>query len=99
VDKDKTNSGFSLIGKSGMLLFRTYNFRVNADMGYKVVFNDDKDQGIFVNLGLLWHQQPSLRSGNQSRSAPPSLMFLGLAGLGGLAVLLGAISLFSSMMP
>ena len=81
VDEDKRNSGFSLLGKSGIVLLRTYNFRIHADAGYKIVLNDDKDQGIFANLGVIWRKQR--RSSSSSRNP----VLLGLAGIGGLVVL------------
>jgi len=57
-DQDKRNSGFTLLGKAGIQLLRTYNFRVHLDGGYKYVFNDDRDRGPFANIGLMWRKQP-----------------------------------------
>jgi hypothetical protein len=51
---NKRNSGFALNAKAGMLFFRTYSFRLMLDAGYKIVFNDDVDQGVTANLGIMW---------------------------------------------
>jgi len=89
VDEDKRNGGFTLLCKAGLQLMRTYNFRVHIDGGYKYVLNDDRDQGPYTNIGLMWRKQP--RNASYSHGTNPVVTVL--SGIGGLVLLLGVISL------
>ncbi|OGJ89725.1 MAG: hypothetical protein A2268_07010 [Candidatus Raymondbacteria bacterium RifOxyA12_full_50_37] len=80
-DPNKRNSGFALNGKVGMLFFRTYNFRLSLDAGYKIVFNDDLDQGITTALGITWKKRPPSET-TQSRNPVTTV----LAVIGGIVV-------------
>ncbi|MDD5674773.1 MAG: hypothetical protein PHC61_11455 [Chitinivibrionales bacterium] len=85
IAKDKRNGGFAINGKAGMILFRTYDFRVFTTLGYKIVFNSDLDQGISADMGIIWKKQ---RSSAHSSGNP---VVAGLAIVGG--VVLGIIVL------
>jgi hypothetical protein len=87
---DKRNSGFALNGRVGMLLFRTYDFRLSVDGGYKIIFNDDMDQGVTANIGITWKK----RSGEDSGGGR-NPFFTALAIIGGIVVTVTVISLFA----
>jgi hypothetical protein len=82
------NAGFSLNARGGLLLFRTYDFRILAEAGYKVVFNQDMDQGFGINLGILWRKHSSGESGSPVMGA--------LAIIGAIVVGLVVIGLIST---
>jgi hypothetical protein len=89
---DKRNSGFALNAKAGMLLFRTYSFRLMVDAGYKIVFNDDVDQGVTANLGIMWKKRSSGNAGGGSGNP----LITGLAIVGGVVVTVFVIALISN---
>jgi hypothetical protein len=90
-DPNKRNSGFALNAKGGMLLFRTYDFRVSVDAGYKIIFNDDMDQGITTGLGITWKKRSS-DDGGSGRSP----LVTGLAIIGGIVVTCVVIGLVAN---
>lgn len=94
VDEDKRNSGFTLIGKAGIQLLRTYNFRVHSDVGYKCVFNDDWDQGPYLNIGVTWRKSP--RSDFAAARTRQNPLILALAGIGGCVSLLTILGVMLS---
>ncbi len=97
IEENHRNSGFALIGKCGIQLLRTYNFRIHMDGGYKIVFNDDRDQGPFANIGIMWRKnRKSAASASYSQSSYNNPIILGLAGLGGLVLLLTTIATIST---
>jgi hypothetical protein len=83
------NTGFALNGRGGILLFRTYDFRVFSNATYKVVFNQDMDQSVTFNLGILWKK----RSSEGSTGSP---VLSALAIVGALVVGLVVIGLVSA---
>lgn len=73
-DSGKRHSGFALSGRGGMLLFRTYDFRIHTELGGKAVFTSDLDAAAFANLGITWKR-------NQRRgSTPPGVRVLSVIG-------------------
>jgi hypothetical protein len=92
VDENKRNSGFTLIGKAGVQLLRTYNFRVHADGGYKMVFNDDRDQGPYANIGIMWRKSPKPKTVAPPPSRHNSLILV-LAGIGGFVTLVSLVGI------
>jgi hypothetical protein len=73
------NSGFSINGRGGIMLFRTYSFRILASAGYKVVLNSDYDQAVTADIGIIWKKQKS----SEGSSSP---LVKGLAIIGGIVV-------------
>ncbi len=45
--------GFEIMAKTGMMLFRTYNFRVLINLDLAYTMNDFDDQSIVLTIGLL----------------------------------------------
>jgi hypothetical protein len=85
------NAGFSLTGRGGIMLFRTYDFRVILDGGYRVTLNSDYDQGAYANIGILWR-----KSSSRYRAAQVGTGTRVLAGIGGTVVVLILIGIVSS---
>jgi len=75
--ENKANSGPTLTAKTGLVAFRTYNFRVLFDVNYKVVLNHDTDQGIQVGMGLLWNKPRNQRRQYHNDSAGGVLKIIG----------------------
>ncbi len=75
ISKNKRNAGFAFNGKVGLMLFRTYSFRVFTSVGYKVVLNSDLDQGVCADLGILWKKHKS-----SERSGSPLVGALAIIG-------------------
>jgi len=92
VDENKRYSGFTLVGKGGVQFLRTYNFRVHLDGGYKYVFNDDPDQGPFLNLGIMWHKDHSRSEGSTQGSTNPLTRWQTIAGLISAILLINLVS-------
>ncbi len=82
-DEDKRNTGFALNARGGLILLRTYDFRLMIDGVYKVVLNEDVDQSLGANIGVMWKKQ----SGSDDRSAPRTgTVTKVLATIGGIVV-------------
>jgi TolB-like protein len=51
--KDKREDGFEFLIKGGLLAFRTYDFRVIANVEYNLTLNDYNDRAIVVTIGVM----------------------------------------------
>jgi len=51
--QNKTSDGVELLIKGGLLAFRTYDFRVVANVEYGITFNDCHDRAIVVTIGMM----------------------------------------------
>jgi hypothetical protein len=49
----KSSEGTELLFKGGILAFRTYDFRVIANVEYSLTFNDYNDRAIVVTIGVM----------------------------------------------
>jgi len=92
-NSNKRNSGFALNAKAGMLLFRTYSFRLMVDAGYKIIFNDDVDQGVTANLGIMWKKPKASESDGGGSKSP---LVTALAIVGGVVVTILVIGLVAN---
>ena len=52
-ETDTHGDGFELILKGGLLAFRTYDFRVVANVEYTTAFNDYDDNAIILTIGVM----------------------------------------------
>jgi len=52
-DEEQSDDGFEILLKGGLLAFRTYDFRVVATVEYSVTFNDFKDRGLLLTIGVM----------------------------------------------
>jgi len=51
--REKKGDGFELTARTGVRLFRTYNFQVIINLGYTYTFNDYDDQALLFTIGVL----------------------------------------------
>jgi hypothetical protein len=51
-EEDTRGDGFELIASTGIMAFRTYNFRVLLNLDYTIAFNDFDDQAVVFTLGI-----------------------------------------------
>jgi TolB-like protein len=52
LDTDKRADGFEGLARCGLMLFRTYNFRIMVNLDYCYTFNDYDDQALVLTLGI-----------------------------------------------
>ena len=50
--EERRSDGFEVIASTGIMAFRTYNFRVMMNLDYSITFNDYDDQAIVLTLGI-----------------------------------------------
>ncbi len=53
-ENDLREDGFEIMVNTGLMAFRTYNFRVLLNLDYSYTFNDYDDQAITLTIGLLF---------------------------------------------
>ena len=51
--EDKPSDGIEFLIKGGLLAFRTYDFRVIANVEYSITLNDYHDRGVVVTIGVM----------------------------------------------
>lgn len=62
-DSYKRNSGPALNAQAGLLLFRTYDIHLQARAQYQWVFNEDLDQGMVYDVGVIYRPDRGNGSG------------------------------------
>ena len=88
--------GFSLNANAGLFFLRTYNFSLFLRSLYGVILNDDFDQKIAADLGMLLHANPLRKrpapaasaagNGNARKNGSGVLVFVGVLLLSGLVI-------------
>jgi hypothetical protein len=58
----KENAGPAVNAQAGMLFFRTYDIHLMARAQYQWIFNDDKDQGMIYDVGVVY--RPDRKGGS-----------------------------------
>jgi TolB-like protein len=53
LDPDKRADGFEALARCGLMIFRTYNFRIMVNLDYCFTFNDYDDQALVLTLGII----------------------------------------------
>ena len=66
--ENKRNSGPALNAQAGMLMFRTYDVNVMLRGEYQVIFNDDVDHGVAVDVGVTFGDKGAKSGGNNGNS-------------------------------
>ncbi len=52
-EKERKDDGFELTARTGLRLFRTYNFQVIINLAYTYTINDYDDQALLFTIGVL----------------------------------------------
>lgn len=60
-DSYKRNSGPAVSAQAGMIFFRTYDIHLVARAQYQVVFNEDVDQGMIYDVGVVYRPDRNSR--------------------------------------
>jgi hypothetical protein len=55
VSAERRNFGPAVNGQAGVILFRTYGLNVKLRGQYLAVFNDDRDQGVVVDVAVMFN--------------------------------------------
>lgn len=58
------SSGPALLGQAGVMLFRTYDIHVIAKAQYQVILNSDMDNGLVLDVGLVYQKKERSSGGS-----------------------------------
>ncbi|MCA9735564.1 hypothetical protein KC799_25735 [candidate division KSB1 bacterium] len=90
-NSNKRNSGPTFNVQAGAMFFRTYNMHVLARAQYHLIINEDKDQGLSLDISVVMRKKEKDRSSNHSDSfdVPLKYRIIGAVIVGAIAALAG----------